>query len=70
MWLYLVPVAIFLVMSIFLTFYDTDDKKNKNKIKIKAIVPSFIVSVLVFLAIKYNEMTHEPMMPGNYFDPV
>jgi hypothetical protein len=68
MWLYLVPVAIFLVMSIFLTFYDTDDKKNK--IKIKAIVPSFIVSVLVFLAIKYNEMTHEPMMPGNYFDPV
>ena len=66
MWLYAIPFVVFLLVGVLINLYTPEEKKNN----IKAIVPAFIVSVLVFVLIKYTQQTHEPMMPGNYFDTV
>ena len=31
---------------------------------------AIILSILVFLCMKYQDISQEPMMPGNYFDTV
>jgi len=66
MLLYIVPVVIFLVISISISIYTYDEKKPK--INVNAITYGFLISALVFLIMKYKEHSHEPMMPGNYFD--
>ena len=66
MWLYVIPFVVFLLVGVLLHLYNNEEKKNN----FKAIVPAFIVSILVFIIIKFTQQTHEPMMPGNYFDTV
>jgi len=71
MFLYIVPVVVFLVIS--LSMYSLSRNKEKNKssnILIRNILPAIAISVLVFVFMKYREtmFNQEPMMGGNYFD--
>ena len=49
-----------------------DPKKNKtNTIILRNILPGIVVSLLVFVIIKYKDsqmFNPEPLMYGNYFD--
>jgi hypothetical protein len=64
---YIIPVVIFLLIT--LIFYKN---KDDDKINTKAIVLAFVISISVFVIIKYKDtfFNHEPMMSGNYFDQV
>ena len=67
MLLYVIPLVIFVVLS-YVLYYMNEKKKN---VVLKNVLPSALVSVLVFLIIKYNPsitMSSEPLMGGNYFD--
>jgi len=71
MWIYIVPLVVFL--SISLSMYSLSNNKEKNKssnILIRNILPAIVISVLVFVFMKYREkiFIEEPMMGGNYFD--
>jgi len=71
MWTYIIPVVVFITIS--LVMYNISNDKNKDKtsnIFIRNILPATVVSVLVFVSIKYREsfFNQEPMMSGNYFD--
>ena len=71
MFLYIVPVVVFLAIS--LSMYNLSNNKEKNKssnILIRNILPAIVVSVLVFVFMKYREtmFNQEPIMGGNYFD--
>jgi hypothetical protein len=71
MWIYIVPLVVFL--SISLSMYSLSNNKEKNKssnIFIRNILPAIVISVLVFVFMKYREtmFNEEPMMGGNYFD--
>jgi len=71
MWIYIVPLVVFL--SISLSMYSLSNNKEKNKssnILIRNILPAIAISVLVFVFMKYREtmFNQEPMMGGNYFD--
>ena len=56
------------------TCYHMSNDKNKSKpqtIIIRNILPGIVVSLLVFVIIKYKDngiFNHEPLMSGNYFD--
>jgi hypothetical protein len=68
--LYGVPFLVFLFTSIFMYTISVDKDKPKNIIS-KNILPAIVLSLLVFIIIKYKDTDHfnsEPMMPGNYFD--
>lgn len=69
MFLYIVPVVVFLVISLSMYTLSKDKEKNKN-ILVRNILPAFVISVLVFVFMKYREtmFNEEPMMGGNYFD--
>jgi hypothetical protein len=48
-----------------------DKEKNKSSnILIRNILPAIVISILVFVFMKYREtiFNEEPMMGGNYFD--
>ena len=68
--IYIVPLVVFVILSTLILYISSnaETEKEGNKKYIKAIVPSVLVSILVYLFIKYRESSHEPMMPGNYFD--
>jgi len=69
MLLYVLPLVVFLIVS--LVMYSLSKSKEKNKssnILIRTILPAISISLLVFCFIKYRETTSEPMMGGNYFD--
>ena len=71
MWIYILPIAIFFIIS--LAMYGLSNDKNKNKssnIFIRNVLPAIVISVLVFVFIKYRDHFEEPMMGGNYFDTV
>jgi len=73
MWVYIIPVIVFLTIS--LSMYAISNSKEKNKtsnIFVRNILPAITVSILVFLIIKYrdNLFNSEPMMSGNYFENV
>jgi len=68
---YIIPIIIFLITSI--TMYcvsNQDDKENISNIFLRNILPASLISILVFVIIKYhnNLFNNEPMMSGNYFD--
>jgi len=67
--LLLIPVLIFLVLSILLYVISNNENKNElNVIFLQNVLPSVVVSVFAFLLIKYRDNINEPMMKGNYFD--
>ena len=66
MWEYIVPIIVFLV--VYLVVYKL--KEEEKNVNIQAVPPALILSVLVFVLIKYryNFFTYEPVMGGNYFE--
>ena len=71
MFIYIVPIIVFLVMSIgiyYLKNGQTEKKEDTNVVFI--LIPSLVVSVLVYVFIKYKDhmFNSEPMMGGNFFD--
>ena len=72
MLIYLIPVIIFIISSLSLYMLSNDKEKAKPKtIIIRNILPSIVLSLLVFIIIKYRDSSlfnHEPLMGGNYFD--
>ena len=71
MLIYIVPIIVFLVMSIgiyYLKNGQTEKKEDTNVVFI--LIPSLVVSVLVYVFIKYKDhmFNSEPMMTGNFFD--
>lgn len=71
MFLYIVPIVVFLVISLSMYGLSRDKEKNKSSnILIRNILPAIVISILVFVFMKYREtiFNEEPMMGGNYFD--
>jgi RsiW-degrading membrane proteinase PrsW (M82 family) len=72
MFVYLLPLFIFIVSIITLYYISTDKEKSKpNKILLRNVLPSIVISLLVFVVIKYRDselFNPEPLMGGNYFD--
>lgn len=69
--LYLLPVVVFVILS--LTIYNLSSEKNKENLFEKILLPSGIVSLLVFMVIKFKDsllFNSEPMKTGNYFDHI
>ena len=72
MLLYLLPVLIFVIVAIIL--YSLTEKKEENEISgilIKNILPASLISILVFIIIKFKDSSafnDERMMMGGYFD--
>jgi ABC-type uncharacterized transport system permease subunit len=66
MWIYALPFVAFLVMMFIIS--NVNSKEETLTFNVKSIIPSLVVSILVFFCIKYGEQSHEPMMPGNYFE--
>jgi positive regulator of sigma E activity len=69
--IYIIPLVVFLVTAA--TMYlvsKQDDKENTDNIFLRNILPASLISILVFVIIKYhnNLFDNEPMMTGNYFD--
>jgi len=63
----LIPIVTFLVSSF--VMYSLSKDPDKKKKPVKFILPSIIVSIVSFIALKYKDnMSPEPMMQGNYFD--
>ena len=62
--LYGLPLLVFLIICMIM--YKNNEKEEVNYIKI--LLPGIVITVLVFLIIKYKENVSEPMMNGNYFD--
>ena len=65
MWIYAIPSIIF--VAVFLALYYKDEKQEKPVLKCG--LPALVVSVIVFIFMKYKEQSAEPVMTGNYFDP-
>lgn len=73
MLVYIVPIVVFLVMSMGIFFLKKDTEKNDSDKKIDIafiLIPSLVVSILVCVFIKYKDhiFNSEPMMSGNFFD--
>jgi uncharacterized membrane protein len=61
----------FVILS--LTIYNLSSEKNKENLFEKILLPSGIVSLLVFMVIKFKDsllFNSEPMKTGNYFDHI
>ena len=70
--LYVVPLVIFIFVSIGMYLVSKDTKKNKiDVILTRNVLPALTLSLLVFLIIKYKDseiLNPEPIMYGNYWD--
>ena len=70
--LYVLPLVVFVVASSTMYCISTEEDKNTfSSIFIKNVLPASVVSVLVFVIIKFKDtgvFNSEPMMSGNYFD--
>ena len=67
MLLYIIPLVIFVLLSYGLYYMN----EKKEDVILKNVLPSVVVSVIVFFIIKYNPSFtagSEPLMGGNYFD--
>ena len=65
----IIPIVVFLTISIILYFLSNNKDKNKlDNIFNQNILPAIVVSVFVFYFIKNKDNIEEPMMFGNYFD--
>ena len=72
MFVYLIVLAVFLTVSSIMYMISNDPKKSKTKtIILRNVLPGIVVSLLVFVIIKYKDsqmFNSEPLMYGNYFD--
>ena len=72
MLLYVVPIIVFLIVSLGMYMISNDKNKSKPKtIIVRNILPGIVVSLLVFVIIKYKDseiFNPEPLMSGNYFE--
>jgi hypothetical protein len=72
MLVYIVPIIVFILCSFGLYSISNDKTKSKPKtIFIRNILPASVVSLLVFLVIKFKDshvFNNEPLMQGNFFD--
>jgi hypothetical protein len=72
MLLYLLPILVFVIISVIL--YSLTEKKEENDIVdtfVKNILPASLISFLVFIIIKFKDSSafnDERMMMGGYFD--
>ena len=66
MWIYALPFVTFLVMTFIIS--NINSKEETLTFNVKSIIPSLVISILIFFCIKYGEQSHEPLMPGNYFE--
>jgi hypothetical protein len=68
MWEYIIPILVFLIVSISIQKINNEE----TYLKMQAILPASIVSIFIFVIIHYRDtfFNHEPMMAGNYFDTV
>jgi len=63
----IVPCIVFLIVTSIL-YYMNDEKDNKS-VLLKNILPGCLVSIIVFIILKYKVLfANEPLMGGNYFD--
>ncbi len=67
---YVVPIIVFVLISLGLYSISNDPKKSKaQNVLVRNVFPAVVVSVFVFVVIKYKDaFESEPMMYGNYFD--
>ena len=72
MMLYVIPIVVFLIVSLGMYMISNDKNKSKPKtIIIRNVLPGIVVSLLVFVIIKYKDseiFNPEPLMSGNYFE--
>jgi RsiW-degrading membrane proteinase PrsW (M82 family) len=72
MLLYVIPIIVFIIVSLGMYFISNDKNKSKPKtILIRNILPGIVVSLLVFVIIKYKDselFNPEPLMSGDYFE--
>ena len=70
--LYLLPLSVFIVISIVMYIISADEDKNDfSKILTRNVFPALVVGLLVFAIIKFKDsgmFNPEPMMKGNYFE--
>ena len=70
--MYLIPLVVFMIVSFTMYAISTEEDKNTfSSIFVKNVLPGCVVSVLVFVIIKFKDSSifnPEPMMSGNYFD--
>ena len=46
-----------------------NDEKDNKSVLLKNILPGCLVSIIVFIILKYKVLfANEPLMGGNYFD--
>ena len=72
MLLYIVPIVVFIIISLGMYIISNDKNKSKPKtVIIRNILPGIVVSLLIFVIIKYKDsemFNPEPLMSGNYFE--
>jgi len=61
----LLPVIVFIIVSISLYLFSKDADKNKKPLNF--VLPGAVAALAVFLYFKYKG-SNEPMMQGNYFE--
>jgi len=72
MFLYIIPIIVFLIVSVSMYLVSNDKNKSKPSVIItRNILPGIVVSLLVFAIIKFKDsqlFVNEPLLGGNYFD--
>ena len=72
MFVYLIPLIVFIISCTGLYLVSNDKEKSKpKKIFIRNVMPAAIISLFVFIIIKYRDsdlFNNEPLMNVNYFD--
>lgn len=72
MFLYIIPIIVFLIVSVSMYLISNDKEKSKPSVILtRNILPGIVVSLLVFAIIKFKDsqlFVNEPLLGGNYFD--
>ena len=72
MFVYLVPIIVFIISCTLMYLVSNDKEKSKPRIIfIRNVLPSIVISLFVFIIIKYRDsgiFNNEPLMTVNYFD--
>jgi len=72
MFLYIIPIIVFVIVSVSMYLVSNDKNKSKPSVIItRNILPGIVVSLLVFAIIKFKDsqlFVNEPLLGGNYFD--
>ena len=72
MFLYIIPIIVFLIVSVSMYLISNDKEKSKPSVILtRNILPGIVVSLLIFAIIKFKDsqlFVNEPLLGGNYFD--